>query len=158
MDRGGGHLEAPRKFLGENKAPPSQALKRCFELVRKTHADHLSFGERLIFPIEVTERIELVGGLLRSTRLEQLIELRDHLWLELTDLSPGLWSLDGQGARFSTPKAHMHGNLVGFEECYVLDQQGQHPFSFARFGARVVPYTWEVTGQREDASARILTE
>ena len=96
MDRGSGHMEASREFLGENKAPSTQALKGRLELVRKSHADHLSFGEGLIFPITVTERIEAVGSLLRRARLEKLVELRDHLGLELTYLGPSLWSFDGQ--------------------------------------------------------------
>src|ERR1700732_883282 len=98
MDRGGGHMEAPSEFLGENQAPSAQALERRFELVGKSHADHLSSGEGFIFPIAVTERIESVGGFLRGARLEQLIELRDYFWLELTHLGPRLRSFHGQGA------------------------------------------------------------
>jgi hypothetical protein len=86
-----------------------------------------------LLPITVPERIELLGGLLISAGLEQLIELRDDFRLELAAAGDG--RADGQSGRLSAAETHMNRDRVGFEKRYVLDQQRQHAFALDRFGA-----------------------
>src|SRR5437588_7044970 len=66
------------------------------------------------------------------------------------------WSVDSQRPRSASPHAHVFGDLVGLNQCYVFDELPQHPFSLSRLEFRIIPDARKIGSEREDFLAHLF--
>ena len=94
VNHSGGYTETLSEFITRQHAAIAQSLIVRLEFEDKSQIEHRRSGQRLLFPIAMAPRIELLCGFLLGVGLEQLIQLRDELRVEFTDHGDGLGALN----------------------------------------------------------------
>jgi len=158
VDGGDANVQLTREFLRRQEAPCAQSVKAALETIRLTNMTDTFAREGLTFPVAMPERVELYGRLPVRAGLEQLIELLDHLRKSFTHESHGLGSLNAEGGSPSASEPNVQGDLGGFYQGHVLNEQRQHLLALERLCAWIAPYSREVCREREDALPGLVAQ
>ncbi|WP_246787909.1 hypothetical protein [Bradyrhizobium sp. CCBAU 53421] len=91
------------------------------ELVGATNPGDLLEIERLCVPCAPSVLIENLSDLTIAVMVEATIDLGDELRFELADLCDRQRPFEHQGARGAARQAHVNGDLLRFDQGYVVD-------------------------------------
>src|ERR1700719_3530669 len=146
LDGGFGDAEAGGDLPSGQHAEAAQPLIPAGQLIGGANEGDLLQVEGLRFPSPAAALVEDVGDLAIAVPVEEAIDLRAELGLELADLRNRQRPFEPQAASGAATQADMGSDHLGLDQGHVLDEQAQDPLAVARLDARIVPNRRELFG------------
>ena len=112
--------------------------------------------EGLGLPGAPSVAVQNFGDLAVAMSVEQLVDGRDKLGLELAQLGDGQRSFELQCACSSAGQPHMGGDLLRLDQRHVIKKQAQEAFALTEVDARVLPDLRQLLGQPQNALASLF--